>query len=225
MKNNMIPPVIFSIITLMMSFSVYGQNSVQGVSYEQKTKKVKNKVVKTGSAVTGLSEDKDYILMMDGEAYVRRSGRLVKVESEKLVEGVRVNANGKVVKKDGTVLLLKNGEALDTDEKLVYFDETKMMREVIRMMNGQYTSLSSISRQMEDKMSLLNAKITLLNKKTELMNQKMSLMRKHDHARRMTKAQAQMINDEIRKLEEEMSSLDLLLKELDVQMTKDVSRK
>lgn len=75
----------------------------------------------TGAPKThNLQQQKDYVLLKDGKAHLVKGGNITPIESDMtLTNGTVISPNGSVKSAEGTTVLLKEGEKIDLDGKLI----------------------------------------------------------------------------------------------------------
>lgn len=194
MKNNLSKIVLCNIITIVLSSAVYSQgiNSYQEnrppdnqslAINTQKNDEVREEKAKfflfgkkKYSQAASFNPDADYVAKVDGKTFVKRNGKFLPVRHERIVGEMKVMREGKIIKKDGSVSFLEEGEAMTMEGYVVEADETAILKERVSVMDEGYNALQESKWEMQDALFMLNLKAMLMDKKMNLVNQKMMLM-------------------------------------------------
>ena len=74
-----------------------------------------------------LQQSKDYIILKDGKINLVKGSNITPIESDMtLTNGTVISTNGSVKSSEGTTVLLKEGEKIDLDGKMIMkTDESK----------------------------------------------------------------------------------------------------
>jgi hypothetical protein len=105
---------------LIMCLLVAGTFTTAAIAQDS-TKSVSTNTDKTNKDRTGKTNQlKDYVVMKDGKmVQVNQSGTTALTKDLTLSNGTVVNVDGTVKSSDGTLLKLKDGEAVDMEGKLI----------------------------------------------------------------------------------------------------------
>lgn len=225
-----------NIITMAVSFSVYAQpGSGQGSNdkmkvevitmnkdpyaetmliSEKKSEKSKedkksNNARAASSEKTSMGAQAEYITKVDGKIFVKKNGKFLHVQNERMVEDMKVMCDGKIIMEDGSQEYLLEGEAMTMEGSIMKADEVRVLKERVREIDETCTALNKSNWEMLDVIQMLRVKTKLMDEKMDLVNHKLILMVDHMSKNHKTRK-------EIEEYEENISLLDAAIQNADI---------
>jgi len=215
MKTHLLKIIFLNVLVFACVLTVFAQEKNPSASSRSKKEPV------NGSQIQPLDPDKDYVIMTEGETYIRKNGKLMEVKNDRMIEGMRVTPQGKVFKRDGSQCILENGQALTMEGKVIKINESQFLSERMKAMQEQCMAMMEASIETEQNLSMMNEKIRLLNKKTELLNKKMNLVNQQmSKGKKVSKDEQETLNQTMAGLDQELRDTEVKLQQLDEEMTR-----
>jgi len=236
MKNPLVKLALVPCLLFSICSSSFAQNNKLTMDSKNKSEKKDNtKAGKTKSSndthsmITPMKLDptKEYALVMDGKTFVRKNQTLNVVDAKMVMGEMEVNHDGKVMRKDGSFTMLKEGEAMSTEGYIVVFDPSDLIYEKMKLMNQEHAAMMNDKKNLEQTMMIMNQKMDLINKKTNLVNEKMRMMAEmmEERNKKVSKEKIEGLNRGIIQLDQEITNAEAKIEQLDNQLSSNSSVK
>lgn len=206
-----------------LSMSVHGQDSnnrknkgvvsVVAIASKEDKGEVNEQVL--SKQKSAFNYKADYILRSDDEIFVKRNGELSPVKLERIIGSIKVNAEGRVLKKNGSESLLKAGDVMTLEGDVVMLNENEFLKERIRMNYKELASLEQSNWGMQDDLFMITYKSSMLNRKMDLVNQKMMIVLDFMNMPKNTRKDLMEYIENISALDEAIIDVELKIREVD----------